>query len=47
MVEFEGIGPCSLTGMMLADQKPTAPLTLVGDASGGTMMLLWGGVAKA
>jgi crotonobetainyl-CoA:carnitine CoA-transferase CaiB-like acyl-CoA transferase len=25
-----------------ADQKPTAPLTLVGDVGGGTMMLLWG-----
>lgn len=39
------------TGAMRAgawpNQKPTAPLTLVGHAGGGTMMLLWGGVAKA
>ena len=36
----------ALTGAMHAgarlDQKPSVPLTLVGDVGGGTMMLLWG-----
>ena len=36
----------ALTGAMHAgarpNQKPTVPLTLVGDVGGGTMMLLWG-----
>jgi len=36
----------ALTGAMHAgariNQKPTAPLTLIGDVGGGTMMLLWG-----